>query len=51
MFMFSAKENKSLIKMLNKSGPSEDPRGTYKSISVDLVKPVLGFALCHLLVK
>ena len=40
-----------LIQILNKNGPSTDPRGTPKSISVHLLKPVFSFVLWHLLVK
>ena len=49
--MFPVKKiYKSLIYISNKSGASVDPC-TPKSISVDLLKPMLSFVFCHLLLS
>ena len=49
--VFLVKKYKSLIQILNKSGPRTDPCGTPKNMCAHLVKHLFSFFLCHLLVK
>ena len=49
--LLSATENKLLIWILNKIGPSSGPYGTPKGISDNSLKLMLIFVPCHLLVK